>query len=172
MNENNEYSRSWRLDQLGELALAVTLTTEPTEREALAKRFRLLALDQLQASAVLVRSGDSITATGVIEARVTQSCVATGSPVAAQIYEPFRLRFVPDSATSEAELELSEDDCDIIPYPGGAIDLGAAVADTLALALDPYPRAVDADAQLKAMGVLGEEDAGPFAALKQLRDKR
>ena len=42
-----------------------------------------------------------------------------------------------------------------------AIDLGAALADTLALALDPYPRSPSAEAALKEAGVLSEEQAGP-----------
>jgi len=69
------------------------------------------------------------------------------------------------------EVELSEADCDVIGYEGGAIDLGEAVAETLALALDPFPRSPDADAALREAGVLSEEDAGPFAALKALKEK-
>ena len=56
--------------------------------------------------------------------------------------------------------------------PVVATDLGA-VAETLALSLDPFPRAPDADAVLRAAGVLSEDEAvtGPFAALKGLKDK-
>jgi hypothetical protein len=39
----------------------------------------------------------------------------------------------------------------------------------LALVLDPYPRGPDAEAALKAAGVLSEEQAGPFAALAKLK---
>ena len=49
------------------------------------------------------------------------------------------------------------------------IDLGAAIADTLGLAIDPYPRSAGADAALKEAGVLSEAEAGPFAALAKLK---
>jgi hypothetical protein len=57
----------------------------------------------------------------------------------------------------------------VIPLEGEKIDIGEAVAQSLSLALDPYPRVADADARLKALGVMSEEDAGPFAALAALR---
>ena len=49
-----------------------------------------------------------------------------------------------------------------------------AVAETLSLNLDPYPRAPEADAVLRAAGVRregGEEKENPFAALAGLKDK-
>ena len=49
------------------------------------------------------------------------------------------------------------------------IDLGGAIADTLALSLDPYPRSASADAALKEAGVLTEEQASPFAVLAGLK---
>ena len=53
------------------------------------------------------------------------------------------------------EIELSEDDCDTVFYTGGAIDLGEAAAETLALALDPFPRSPGAAAALREAGVGG-----------------
>ena len=60
---------------------------------------------------------------------------------------------------------------DVVFYDGAAIDLGEAVAETLVLSLDPYPRAPGAGETLKAAGVKSEEEAGPFGALVGLRDK-
>jgi uncharacterized protein YutE (UPF0331/DUF86 family) len=56
-------------------------------------------------------------------------------------------------------------------YTDGAIDLGEAVAQTMALALDPFPRSTNAEAALREAGVISEEEAGPFGALKGLRDQ-
>jgi uncharacterized metal-binding protein YceD (DUF177 family) len=67
------------------------------------------------------------------------------------------------------EIELGPSDCDTVFYEGGAIDLGGAIADTLALSVDPYPRSASADMALKEAGVLTEGEAGPFAALAQLK---
>jgi uncharacterized metal-binding protein YceD (DUF177 family) len=57
----------------------------------------------------------------------------------------------------------------VVFYDGAAIDLGTAIADTLALSLDPYPRSASADAALKEAGVLSEEQASPFAVLAKLK---
>jgi uncharacterized metal-binding protein YceD (DUF177 family) len=64
---------------------------------------------------------------------------------------------------------------DVVFYAGTAIDLGEAVAETMSLSLDPWPRVADAEAVLRDAGVKGEEEAlaqtGPFAALAALKDK-
>ena len=99
------------------------------------------------------------------------NCIASGEPVAAAIDEAFAIRFVPPPVVDgpEAELELGAADLDTVIHDGQAIDLGEAVADSLALALDPYPRGPKADEALKAAGVLSEAEAGPFAALAKLK---
>ena len=104
---------------------------------------------------------------------MTQSCVATGEPVEAEVDEPFDIVFrpQPDAAAPTRRSSSSESELDVVFYDGAAIDLGEAVAETLSLGLDPYPRAPDAEAALKAAGVKSEEEAGPFAALAALRDK-
>ena len=57
-----------------------------------------------------------------------------------------------------------------MPLEGGAIDLGEAAAETMALALDPFPRAAGAEAALRAAGVLSEEEARPANAFAALKD--
>jgi uncharacterized metal-binding protein YceD (DUF177 family) len=82
--------------------------------------------------------------------------------------------FLPEPAVSspDEEIELGETDCDVVFYDGAVIDLGSAIADTLALSLDPYPRSASADAALKEAGVLTEADASPFAALAALKARK
>ena len=77
----------------------------------------------------------------------------------------------PGTGRPDEEIELGEAELDVAFYDGASVDLGEAVAETLALALDPYPRAPDAEQALKAAGVKSEEEAGPFGALTALRDK-
>lgn len=167
-----EFSRVFRLDELGGTPRAVSIMAEEGERAALAARFGLIGIARLEASAELMRDGDMVTAIGKLEAAVTQVCVASGEPVPAKIAEDFALRFVPVSAQPNMEeVELAESDLDQIDYEGSAVDLGEAAAQTMALALDPFPRAAGADGKLREAGVLGEADAGPFAALKALKDK-
>jgi uncharacterized metal-binding protein YceD (DUF177 family) len=95
--------------------------------------------------------------------------VVTGEPVAAHVDEPFDIAFMREPQAGDEEIELRPEDCDVVFHDGAAIDLGSAIADTLALALDPYPRSASADAALREAGVLSEEQAGPFAALAKLK---
>lgn len=166
-----EFSRPVRIDTLGEGGRAIAIEADEAERAALAARFGLISLEGLAADAALRREGETILAEGRIRATVEQACVATGGPVPATIDEPFSLRFVPEGDAEEIELDV--EDCDTIDYSGSAVDLGEAVAETLALSLDPFPRALDAEAVLKAAGILSEDEVvtGPFAALKALKDK-
>ena len=167
-----EFSRPLRLDELGSAPRAVAIEADTTERGALAERFGLLAIDRLTADAQLTREGDTVIAEGTLRADVVQACVASGEPVPAEIEEGFSLRFVPAAKDEAAEeVELQESELDEIDYEGSAIDLGEAAAQTLALALDPFPRAPNADEKLRDAGVIGEENAGPFAALKALKDR-
>jgi len=167
-----ELSRPVRIDSLGEGGRTVAVEADAGERAALAARFGLLSLDALSAEANLRREGEIVLATGRVRASVVQACAASGAPVPATIDEPFSLRFVPEGEAGDAEIELSPEDWDMIDYAGGAVDLGEAVAETLALSLDPFPRAPDADAVLRAAGVLSEDEVvtGPFAALRALKD--
>lgn len=165
-----ELARPVRIDTLGAGPRTIEVAADASERAALAERFTLLALDKLEALAELTREDEAVIAVGRLAADVVQACVASGEPVATTIDEPFALRFVPEGEASGDEVELDETDLDEIAYAGGAIDLGEAVAQTLGLALDPFPRAPGADAALRAAGVTDESEAGPFGALKALRN--
>ncbi|MES2496166.1 MAG: DUF177 domain-containing protein [Pseudomonadota bacterium] len=168
-----EFSRPVRIDTLGEGGRTVAIEADEAERAAIAGRFGLLAVVTLTAEAAMRREGDIVLAEGRLRASVEQACVASGTAVPAKIDEPFSLRFVPEGEAGETELELAPEDWDTIDYAGSAVDLGEAAAETLALSLDPFPRAADADAILREAGVLSEDEVvtGPFAALKALRDK-
>ena len=149
----------------------IELAADEGERAAIADRLGLVALERFEAHAVLSRGGERIEAHGRVQAALQQSCVATGEPVHEHVDEPFDIVFVPEPQATGAdeEIELSEEECDVVFYEGAAIDLGAAVADTLALAINPYPRSAGAEANLREAGVLSEEQAGPFAALAKLK---
>ena len=166
-----EFSRPIRLDTIGGTPRPIAIEASEEERAALARRFVLVELGRLQADGTVHRDGETVLVEGRLRAEATQSCVASGEPVGAAIDVPFALRFVPEESELPEERELSPEDCDTLTYAGGAIDLGEAVAETLAVTLDPYPRSADAEAALKAAGVVAEDETGPFAALKTLRDK-
>ena len=166
-----ELSRPVRIDTLGTAPRTVELTADAVESAALAARFGLVALHHIEASAEVTREGDAVIAVGRLRADATQACVASGEPLPARIDEPFALRFTPEREGGPDEIELDATDLDELTYSGGSVDLGEAVAQTLGLALDPFPRSPQADQALRAAGVVGEEEAGPFGALKALKDR-
>jgi uncharacterized metal-binding protein YceD (DUF177 family) len=158
-----------RLDQIRD-GERMDMTADEAERQAIATRLRIPKIDRLDAHAVLSRSDDKVRAKGRLVAALDQSCVVTGDPVSAHVDEPFDFMFIrePD-ANPDEEIELGEEDCDVVFHDGSTIDLGAAIADTLALCLDPYPRSAGAEAALREAGVMTEDQASPFAALAQLK---
>jgi hypothetical protein len=87
------------------------------------------------------------------------------------VEEDFDLRFLPEPSGGADEMEIDADECDTIFYTGGAIDLGEAASETLALALDPFPRSPRAAEVLKEAGVVGEDEVAPFNAFAALKDK-
>jgi len=156
----------------------IDLVADADERAALARRFAWLAIDWLEASVRLEPAdGDATLMTGVLKAQVTQACVATGEPVPETIETDFAIRLVPGTADVEpepgSEIEIDAADTDSIFYTGEEADLGEAIAETLALAVDPWPRVKNAEDVLRKAGVKREEDAaiesGPFAALAALK---
>lgn len=176
-----EFSRPVRIDTIGTAPRTIEIVAGPAERVALAQRFGLQTLDRLEADVAILNNGDDIVASGRMRADVVQSCVVTDAPVPARIDEPFALVFRPEDAASagEDEIELDEGEMDVIFFGGASVDVGEAVAQTLALALDPYPRIGDAEAALRKAGVKdeseveaeGEAEPGPFGVLAGLKDR-
>lgn len=169
----NECTRLERIDAIGPAPRAVSILATADERAALAARFGLRAVEELSANLRVWRDASGIIAEGRVRARAVQACVVTDESVAAAIDERIAVRFIADDALASAadEIELAADALDTIGYDGATIDLGEAVAQTMALALDPFPRSPAAAAALDAAGVVSEERAGPFGALAALRNK-
>lgn len=151
----------------------IELSADPEACAAIARRLGLDAIDRLDAHTALSRDGTVVTATGRIKASLAQQCSVTGEPLATHVDAPFDLVFRadPPDAGPDSEIELDSSDCDTVFYDGLAIPLGEAIADTLALEIDPYPRGAGADAALREAGVMSEEEVGPFAALAALKGK-
>jgi len=165
-----EFSRPVRIDTIGDSPRAIAVEATGGERDALAARFGLAGITHLAGSVTLRRNARGIAAEGRIKAALTQVCVATGDPVSESIDQPFELLFVENADGVEAEeMELDAEDLDIVDYDGQAVDLGEALAQTMALAMDPFPRSPNADAILRAAGVISEEDARPLGALAGLK---
>ena len=165
----NEFSHVVKLSEIGNHSHNIRLSADAAARSGLIKRFELAALDSLEAEISLKPEAASIVATGRFTASLAQYCIASNDPVPALLDEPIHIRFIPEP-TDSGEFELEADDCDTMFDDGQTIDLGEAVAQSLGLALDPYPRSPEAEKILKAAGVKSEEEAAPLGALASLKD--
>lgn len=168
----SEFERIFDATRLpgGELMLEASAA----ECAALAQRFGLVAVNSLTARVSLAADGPVVRVTGLVEALVVQSCAVSGDDLPVRISEAVALRFVPHHAAApgEGELELSADELDEIEMDGTRFDLGEALAQTMALGIDPYAEGPGADAFRRKAGLLGEDEAGPLAAaLKDLLKK-
>ncbi|TCM17355.1 uncharacterized protein DUF177 involved in 23S rRNA accumulation [Novosphingobium sp. PhB165] len=164
-----EFSR--RLDIRQAEGKDAHLEASEAERDALSQRFGLVRIDSLSADLELTRKDRKVEARGTIRAEFIQSCAVSAEDLNVSVNEPLFFRFVPEANghTPDEEIELDASDCDEIEYAGSHIDLGEAVAQSLALAIDPFLTGPDADAARKAAGIGTPEDSGPFAALKALK---
>ncbi len=168
-----EFSHIVRLSEIGSKPRPGTLAASKEERDALALRFDLPKISSLTASYKLMAGERGIAFTGQLASDLHQSCAITGEAIPVQIREKFDILFIPktDPSELEEEIELTEEECDLVEYDQAQVDLGEAIAQTLYLSLDPYPRGPDADAVARKKGLKTEEEAGPFGALAALKDK-
>lgn len=162
-----EFSRP--VDERQVTTASVSIEANASERDALARRFGIVAVQQLQATVRFERKDEALAASGRLTAAIVQSCAVSGEDLPVRIDEPLAFRFVPARTIDEEELELEEDDLDEIPFEGHTIDLGEAVAQSLALAIDPYATGPQADRVRKEVGLSDEAASGPFAALAALK---
>ena len=173
MADEPEFSRPIPIDQVGPVWHSRHIVAGPAERAALARRFDLLDLPRLEAEIRLrrVRAGRFIEAEVQLSAAIVQSCVVTLEPVPAALEESFCELYGPIGGAEAAAGEVAVDPDSPEPVDGASLDLGEAVAQHLALALDPYPRAPGAVAPGTEAGAAEAEAErhSPFAALAALK---
>jgi hypothetical protein len=169
-----EFSRPIAAETISNQIQRREVAAEPAECQALARRFGLLSLDKLTATVELRRqAGEVIHIGGHLLADVVQSCVVTLAPVPAHIESDFELSYGGKAAEGEAgDMDPAGLDAPE-PLVDGWIDLGEAVAQQLAIALDPYPRAPGASLGPEGFTAEAGKAAGkqPFAALAALKKR-
>jgi uncharacterized metal-binding protein YceD (DUF177 family) len=155
-----ELSRLVPLSKIGPAGLTVLVRATPKECDSIARRMELPAIQSLECSFDLASEDDgaTIAANGRLRAQITRICVVSAEEFETTVEDVFDIRFVPEGTERD---DPDPDLPDEIPYASDAIDLGEATAEQLGLALDPYPRMVDAEMP----GSEEEESVSPFAVL-------
>ncbi|MFO0995141.1 MAG: DUF177 domain-containing protein [Alphaproteobacteria bacterium] len=169
-----EFSRPFDTAELGEVAEHRVIEATEEECRALADRFGALGIDRLRAELTIAKLGPGLfRLEGRLSASVRQRCVVTLDPLESSIDERVSISYASGDGGGEEGVADDQGDDGPEALHGSVIDLGEAVSQHLALALDPYPRAPGAslDAVLPRSSETPEKSASPFAALAALRKR-
>ena len=167
------------------------LSLDSLEADVVATRFESKGRNRKVVSGVRLRVK--------FAADVVQSCVVTLEAVAAHLEQGFEVDYLPEGAEQTkagisggdeftgdftgdfmAEFIAGEVviDIDEVDPPevliGNEIDVGEVIAENLSLALDPYPRAPEAEVDADQIERQNEEIAAdnPFAVLQKLKSRK
>jgi uncharacterized metal-binding protein YceD (DUF177 family) len=151
--------------------MRIKMSADEPVRARLTEGLDVECIETLAADLNIVPWLDGLEANGAIRARVIRVCGVSLEPFEETIDEPVVLRFVPEGSPNapqpsegDVELDLEADDppdC----VAGDAVDLGAYLAEQLALALSPFPRKPGVEFQ----PVATPGSISPFAALARLK---
>jgi uncharacterized metal-binding protein YceD (DUF177 family) len=166
-----EFSRPLRVDRIPAAGCEEEIVAEQPERDALARRFEVPSIPMLRArfSALPGRRG-GVELKGVVEAEVERTCIVSLEPfieiVAEEVKRYFLAATRPGPHAAVLAIDPLDDDSPD-PVEGGAIDLGEIAAETLGLALDPYPRKPGATFEVETDS--DADMARPFDVLARLK---
>ena len=165
-----------RIDKLPAAGRSVRVDADEPTRANIAAAMKLTAVERFFAELSVVPFRGGLRAQGRLKAHIVQPSIVSFEPVTQQIDEEVDRIFLPVGQTAYAAapgteifVDLEDDD-----FPdqidGPEVDLSALLVETLALAIDPYPRQPGEDLAALGLGT-GEGESGPFAALAKLKDK-
>jgi len=166
-------SRPLRVDEIRDGASGEIAATK-AEMDAIARLLDLVALEDLTFTYRLNHGGGGrLRLSGSLHADVTQTCVVTLDPVAARLDVPAEIEFWPAGLIEEFERSVEEaGSLGLLDWPevvvDGRIDLGPVVYETLATALEPYPKREGVSFDW-SQGEAESAKSAPFAALAALK---
>jgi hypothetical protein len=190
---SSAFLRPLKVEDVPPDGIDVTISATEAERQAIAAEDGLEGLAKLEGALHIEpwRKG-GLAVTGEMRARVTQICVVSLDAFDSEIVEPIDAKFAPAGAPTtsveaagrakkaprrrspppEVPARAPEFDGDDPPDPisEGRIDLGALVAEFLALGLDPYPRKPGVEFDEAPLGAGDQIRESPFAKLAALKE--
>jgi uncharacterized metal-binding protein YceD (DUF177 family) len=168
-----ELSRPLRVEKISTNGVEESIVAMPVERKALAERFDLIDIQELTAKLQVTpkQMGLNFLVEGAVKAKVTQRCVVTLEPLAAEVEQTISVHFAAPAFIDSNQSERTLEEEDMEPITGGIIDLGELAAQHFGLALDPYPRKPGLPPVEIVVGTPPTKD-NPFAKLTLLKNKR
>jgi uncharacterized metal-binding protein YceD (DUF177 family) len=170
------HDASIRLDSMPVTGRDIDVSPSADECAAIAVQLGVSSVDALAVHLHAIRFRGGIRVTGRLTGRVTQPSVVTLEPLSQDVAEPIDRIFLPGgekefaaAANAEIFVDLEGDD---VPdhFEGNEADLSDLIVETLALAVDLYPR--EPGVSLEDTGLKPDlEVSSPFAVLKTLKPK-
>ncbi|HTM77098.1 MAG TPA: DUF177 domain-containing protein [Devosia sp.] len=164
-----------RFDRLPASGRELEVAPDVETLVAMAQLLKLSAVEAFHASLTAAKLRGGIRVQGRLIARIIQLSVVSFEPVPQDIDEPVDRLFVqgPDrvhNSTPGAEVFVDLEDEDFPDHvDGNEVDLSALLIETLALAIDPYPRLPGESLETQGLD-LADKEEGPFAGLKALKN--
>lgn len=173
------FVRPLLIDEVSDTGLDVSIEADAAECAAMAKSDGLVAIASFEADFHVAKQGPTkFKVTGVLRARVAQTCVVSLDPFETDVRADIDVDFAAATAVSHgggesaggraasdaAQLDAPD------PIIDGRIDLGGLAEEFLILSLDPYPR--KPGVHFDELGLCGDvaEKVSPFAVLKKLKE--
>jgi uncharacterized metal-binding protein YceD (DUF177 family) len=168
---------SWehRLEDIPAAGLTIERVADAAERQRVAAALDLNALNTFSARyQITPLSLSRYKLTGELNADIEQTCVVTLEPVTAAIGESYAATYwppetMPEPAAGQVDLNAAEPDPE--PIVDGRIDVGRVIFESLAAAIDPFPRRPGAKFDGPLTAPTGSTPESPFAVLASLKDK-
>jgi uncharacterized metal-binding protein YceD (DUF177 family) len=162
-----------RIDRLPATGRDLSIQLDEPARMALAEQLQLSSVERFDATILVAPLRGGLRAQGRLNARIVQPSVVSFEPVTQDIDEPIDRVFLPEPSphkpTPGSEIFVDLDDEDFPDHiDGPEVDLSALLIETLALAIDPYPRLLGES--VSSLGLnLEPQEPSPFAALAKLK---
>lgn len=167
-----EFSRPLDVTRVPKQGCTEKVSAEPQECAALAMRLGLPAIHALAAELHISRwQGEGLKVKGRFSADLEQVCVVSLDMFRQALTDTFESYFLPARKSAGAD-EAAIEEGDAEPFENGIIDMGEAVVEALALAIDPYPK--KPGVTFSDLVEAPEEPAkrNPFAGLGRLKESK
>jgi uncharacterized metal-binding protein YceD (DUF177 family) len=177
-SEDAPFKRQLRIDDMGD-GEEGAIEASPAECHAIARMLDLVAVERLVFTYHLrCQAGAGIALKGTLRAVATQTCVLSLDPVESVLDVPVEIEFWPLPQIEELNRQAKDKGHPLHDWPepilDGKIDIGSVIYETLATALDLYPKREGASLPSQKGNTQSEDKEKPqgsFAALAQLKQR-
>jgi hypothetical protein len=160
-----------------QIGVSVEREATPDELARIALALDLIACTSLRAQYTIApTAGGHYRLSGRLHAEISQACVVTLDPIDSTIEDDFEAVFWPQEdmpAPESGEVAL-DDEPEREPMVAGQIAVGRVVFESLAAAMNPFPRKPDAVLEFHSptpADATSNKPEGPFSVLANLKGK-